>query len=156
MRAYMPIYLIGLVAAVYALMKLYGFVKGQIVYLVGRIGEKLRYVYPRQAFFYIVGHILLCTLAVGVLVGAFYLAMSVFLRPVSVFVEWVPEVLVSWQSISARFWELVRAQAQPVRYTTGEYAAVAFGAFLIRWGTMLFLIGLGLKSITLKQKGQGR
>ena len=57
------------------------------------------------------------------------------------FVEWVPEVLVSWGAIRGRFWELVNAASKPVNLMTAEMAELRFWAAILRWGAIAALIG---------------
>ena len=78
--------------------------------------------------------LLLCA-AAGV--GVCALLLKFFVSPVYVFTEWVPENLVSMDSILARIRENCAAAAAPVRYTTRELANIRFRAGALRWGTVL-------------------
>ncbi len=142
MRACMPLYLIALVVAVWALYRGFRLITALTVRFYNECRDRLKIVYPRQAAWYMLIRFLAVAGMIAAFAGLFWLVMWFFTRPVLVFVEWVPEELVSWGSIRTRFWELLEAAAQPVRYVTPEYAAVSFYAFLIRWGTILGLIGL--------------
>ena len=141
LRAYMPLYLIALVAAIWLLRGLYRLVIWCATRWFGQCRERLRAVYPRQAIMFIALRVAGFVLLIASVVASFWLIMRFFTHPVLVFVDWVPEVLVSWGAYRTRFWELLGAAATPVRHVTAEYTVVFFGAFLIRWGTILTLIG---------------
>jgi len=68
------------------------------------------------------------------------LLLRFFIQPVYVFTEWIPEDLVSMDSIITRFRELCAAAAKPVRYVTVEYAEIRFWAGLLRWGAILMVL----------------
>ena len=74
--------------------------------------------------------------------------MNFFVEPVLVFVEWVPEVLVSWAAITGRFWELVNAASKPVSLMTAEMAELRFWANILRWGVIAALIGWGMTALS--------
>ena len=88
-------------------------------------------------------------LAAAATLAACWALMNFFVEPVKVFVEWVPEVLVSFNSIRGRFWELTGAAAAPVTYVTAEMAELRFWAFLLRWGVIAALIGALLDRLVL-------
>lgn len=68
------------------------------------------------------------------------LLLSFFAQPVYVFTEWIPDDLVSMDSIISRIRELCAAAARPARYITREYALIRFYAGLMRWGTLCMLL----------------
>ncbi len=74
--------------------------------------------------------------------------MNVFIEPVLVFAEWIPEVLVSFSSIQGRFWELCAEAAKPISCMTAEMAELRFFAGFLRWGVIAMLIGLVMTLIT--------
>ena len=88
-------------------------------------------------------------LAAAATLAACWALMNFFVGPVMVFVEWVPEVLVSFNSIRGRFWEITGAAAAPVTYVTAEMAELRFWAFLLRWGVIAALIGALLDRLAL-------
>lgn len=100
----------------------------------------------------LLGYAAVRALAMLALVSATLLAcwglMNLFIQPVLVFTEWIPEVIVSLSSIQGRFWELCAAAAQPVSYMTAEMAEIRFYAGFVRWGVMTALIGLVMTLIT--------
>ena len=86
------------------------------------------------SFLQILGYALLAAAAYGVL--------ALTIRPMYVFTEWIPEVIVEWSKITARAQSLIEAAAAPVKYQTREYAAVRFYGALVRWGAICVLAGL--------------
>ena len=70
-----------------------------------------------------------------------WLLMNFFVEPVLVFVEWVPEVLVSGAAIRGRFWELVNAASKPVSFITAEMAELRMWGIILRCGVIAALIG---------------
>ena len=80
-------------------------------------------------------------LGYAVLVAAAYGVLALTIRPMYVFTEWIPEVIVEWSKISARAQALIEAAAAPVKYQTREYAAVRFYGALVRWGAVCALAG---------------
>ena len=94
---------------------------------------------------------LLQLLGYAVLAAAAYGVLTLTIRPMYVFTEWIPEVIVEWSKISARVQALVEAAAAPVKYQTREYAAVRFYGALVRWGAVCVLAG-GIVG----RRGEGR
>ena len=94
----------------------------------------------------------LMLLAAAATLAACWALMNFFVEPVTVFVEWVPEVLVSFGSIRGRFWELTGAAAAPVSFVTAEMAELRFWAFLLRWGVVCTLTGGLLSFVFPKEK----
>ena len=94
----------------------------------------------RMIGFYAAG-ILLGLVLIAATLGALS-AVTVFAaRPLLLFPEWVPENPAALSSILARFWSLAAEAAEPVRLSTEAAANLRFHAFLLRVGTLLFLIG---------------
>ena len=86
----------------------------------------------RQVF----GSAALWLLGLAAISGAAFALLSLLIEPLYVFTEWVPEVIVEWSSLEARFWELTTAMAKPVKVQTAEYARVCFFGTLLRWGVI--------------------
>lgn len=103
--------------------------------------------YVRQMIGFIALRALAMLLALAATLAACWALMNFFVEPVKVFVEWVPEVLVSLDAIRGRFWELTGAAAAPVSFVTPELAEVRFWAFALRWGVILALTGVLLCAI---------
>lgn len=62
-------------------------------------------------------------------------------RLMILFPEWVPENLVSPETIARRFRELTAAAAAPISFRTPELAVIRFWSGMIRWGLVLALLG---------------
>ncbi len=84
-------------------------------------------------------------LGYAVLIAAAYGILSLTIRPMYVFTEWIPEVIVEWTNISARAHELMAAAAAPVKYQTREYAAIRFYGAFARWGAICVLCALAVR-----------
>ena len=109
---------------------------------IGQIRERSLSCYPERMIFYTAGRLLgIAGLYAAAVAAGVALALLVS-QPMTVFPEWVPEVLVDPASIAKRFWELVSAAAQPRRWQTPEMAEIRFWSALIRWGTVLALLGV--------------
>ena len=81
-------------------------------------------------------------LGYAALVAAAYGVLRLTLRPMYVFTDWIPEVIVEWSKIAARAKALMTAAAAPLKYQTREYAAVRFYGALVRWGAVCVLAGM--------------
>ena len=58
----------------------------------------------------------------------------------TIFPEWVPEILVDPESIAKRFWDLTTAAAQPRQWRTPEIAEIRYWSGVVRWGTVILLM----------------
>ena len=76
-----------------------------------------------------------CT-ALGVMLFNF------IIRPIYIFPEWIPSVLVEWDEISKTFWRVWQGESMLIRWQTPEYNRVRFFTFVIAW--MSFGAGLVL------------
>ena len=115
--------------------------------------------YFRQLIGFAALRVLAMLLAAAATLAVCWGLMNFFVEPVKVFVEWVPEVLVSFASIRGRFWELAGDAARMVSLVTPELAALRFWAFVLRWGVIIALIGgvmTALKGVFPKKKPAGR
>lgn len=92
----------------------------------------------------LLGIVALCLLGYGALIGATYLLMVFSARPLYVFTEWVPENIVEWSSIAKVFWSLTAAAGRRVRVGTRELRVIEFWGGVLRWGTILALLGAAL------------
>ena len=141
MRAGMILRLIALVAVI----RLLGLWIGVLKRLGGAWLSDYRARSQTRYFRQLLGFVTLRVLAMALLCAATLAAcwglMNFFVQPVLVFVEWVPEVLVSFASIKGRFWELVNAASRPVSFVTAELAEVRFWSVILRWGVIMALIG---------------
>lgn len=81
-------------------------------------------------------------LGYAILIAAAYGVLALTIRPMYVFTEWIPEVIVEWSKITARAHSLMTQAAAPLKYQTREYATVRFYGALVRWGAVCVLIGL--------------
>jgi len=141
MRATMILRVIALVLALRLL--------GMWIGLLKRVGgawiedcrARMKRLYIRQMLGFVLARLLAAALVLAATLGACWALMTFFVAPVLVFVEWVPEVLVSYTAIRGRFWELVDAASRPVSLVTAELAEVHFWANILRWGVIFALIG---------------
>ena len=79
--------------------------------------------------------------------GAGWLLAKLLTDPMLVFTEWVPEELVSFDSIADRFRELTKAAARTVSLSTPELAVVRFWGGLLQWGVILALLGCAMSTL---------
>ena len=77
-------------------------------------------------------------------------------QPLYVFPEWVPENIVEWSSIAKVFWNLTASAAEPVRVGTRELRVIEFGGGLLRWGTVLALLGMAMRGNRRQEQGTVR
>ena len=105
------------------------------------IREELKRRYPRQMLGMMglrgVGMALVTALILGACAGLAIWATE----PMTVFPEWVPENLVSPEAIAGRFRELTASAAAPVQFRTPELAEIRLWSGILRWGTVLALLG---------------
>lgn len=97
---------------------------------------RLKVEYFRSMMRQVFGSAALWLLGLAAILGAAFALLSLLIEPLYVFTEWVPEVIVEWSSLEARFWELTTAMAKPVKVQTAEYARVCFFGTLLRWGVI--------------------
>lgn len=93
--------------------------------------------------------ILLSMVGYAALVGAAYLLMVFSSQPLYVFTEWVPENIVEWSSITKVFWSLTSDAARLVKVGTRELRVIEFWGGLVRWGTVLTLLGAATRGTRL-------
>lgn len=106
--------------------------------------ERLKTRYARDMAAGIAGSVLLLALLYGIWL-ALVSALAVFsIEPLYVFTEWVPEVIVEWNSLQSRFWALSSANASAVRCMSRETAVMELGQGLVRWGFAAYLLGLAI------------
>lgn len=79
------------------------------------------------------------------LIGLTWLLMVFSAQPLYVFTEWVPENIVEWSSLTKVFWSLTADAAKLLRIGTRELRTIEFWGGLVRWGTVLFLLGAALR-----------
>ncbi len=107
----------------------------------GEIREALKTRYPRQMPGMLglrgAGMVLLTAVTLAAWAGLVIWAAE----PMTVFPEWVPENLVSPEAIAGRFRELTAAAAAPVWFRTPELAEIRLWSGVLRWGTVLALLG---------------
>ena len=108
-----------------------------------RARSKVRY--PRQmaGYFLLRAGGITLLYAGAVALGAGLAVMAV--QPMTVFPEWVPEILVDPESVAKRFWDLTSAAARPRKWRTPEIAEIRFWSGAVRWGTVILLAGLWKK-----------
>lgn len=107
---------------------------------IAEISAKSKVSYVRQMIGYFLiraaGIALVYAVAIGI--GAALAGMVV--QPMTIFPEWVPEILVDPESIAKRFWDLTTAAAQPRQWRTPEIAEIRYWSGVVRWGTVILLM----------------
>ena len=133
-----------LIAGLYAMVGLFK----RMTALAGRWVEafrrRLKESYLKPLIPRLIGLIAMILLGYGALIGLTWLLMLFSAQPLYVFTEWVPENIVEWSSIVKVFWNLVGGAADLVRVGTRELRVIEFWGGLLRWGTVLFLLGAAL------------
>ena len=81
------------------------------------------------------------------LIGFGFLLAKLFTYPLTIFSEWVPEVIVEISSIKMRFWTLADEAAAAVRYLCRDACCTEMAKSLILWGTLSATIGLFLHHV---------
>lgn len=110
-----------------------------------RYARRLRVRYARELLPGMLGSAALCLLLYGALAGALFALAAFSIRPLYVFTEWVPEVVVELSSLQSRFFALSGANAAAVRCVTRSVCCVELGRGLLRWGFFAALLGLVLR-----------
>lgn len=134
-----------LIAGLYALVGLFRRMTRLAAGWIAGFREALKGSYFKRLIGKLAGIVALTLLGYGALIGATYLLMVFSVQPLYVFPEWVPENIVEWSSITRVFWNLVSAAAEPVRVATRELRVIEFWGGVLRWGTVLFLLGAALR-----------
>ena len=141
MRVTMILRIMGVLLGLYALGFALGVWNRRTVDLIkGWQQEVLRH-YFKTMLPSVIGWSLLQLMGYAVLALATFGVLRLTISPMYMFTEWVPEVIVEWNKIMARFEGLVTSAAAPVRYQTREYAAIRFYGALLRWGVVCLLCG---------------
>lgn len=103
--------------------------------------EEIRTQYFRRMFPRVAGRCALLLLGYAAILTAGYGVLTLTIRPMYVFTEWIPDVIVEWSSISARAGELIAAAAKPVSIRTPQLTEIRFWGALLRWGVICLLSG---------------
>lgn len=109
-----------------------------------RYAEALRTRYARSMLGGMTASFLLCFAGYAALLALTWALASFSIKPLYVFTEWVPEVIVEISSLVSRFWSLNAQSAAAVRYVSRDVCRVELGQGLLRWGMMAALLGLAL------------
>ncbi|MDO4548034.1 MAG: ABC transporter permease [Clostridia bacterium] len=141
MRAWMLARLLIVAFGMFALLRALRSVNSRLSAYIARLREELKTAYLRDmiaqvaksSFGFVLGYCVLAAL------GAFVL--SLLIKPMYVFTEWIPEVFVEWSSIWDRASRLIKDFARPVKLQTREMAAVSYYALILRWGVIALLAG---------------
>lgn len=110
---------------------------------------ELRTKYVRQLLIRIVGDVLLLMAGYGACIGAGFLLMQFLAQPLTIFPEWVPEVIVEISSLKTRFWSLAWEGASAVRCLCRDAFRIQLGGTLILWGVLTAALGFLLRMIPL-------
>ena len=144
-----------LVTAIRLLTAWFSFSAGKSRKWLDQIRERRETAYLRQ----MAGFVLIRGLGIVLLFGAGIAAAGSLAAmagaTMQAFPEWVPEILVEPESIAQRFWELTAAAAAPAQWKTPELAEIRFWSAVIRWGTVLFLLGKWERRERQKKAGKG-
>ena len=153
-RAMLPLLVVFVILAVWLLKRLFSRAGhyGRIQIEKVRAESKKRYTLPLLP--YAIGHLLPAGLLIALLVAAGYGVAILAISPLKIFPEWIPETLGEYTSWIDRFWALVGQAAEPVNIRTPELARLQLWSGLIRWGTLLFLLGAAKKTLTGFIKGR--
>ena len=119
---------------------------------IGRLKERLEREYFKKLVFRCILEVLTGCIIMAAALVVCYLAMSFFIRPLTVFTEWVPDNLVSFASIRNRFYELCADNAEAVRYTSRELAEIRLWSNVLRWCVLSCLTGLLMTIWSVKRK----
>ena len=152
MRAGMILRLIALAVALRLLGMWLGALKRAGAQFILEYRARMKEAYFSKVIGFALSRALAMLLAAAATIAVCWGLLSFFVEPMMVFVEWVPEVLVSFDSIRGRFWELAGAAAAPISYVTAEMAELRFWAFLLRWGVIMALTGALLTGVFPKKK----
>lgn len=112
-----------------------------------RYAEALRTRYARSMLGGMIASFLLCAAGYAALLAFTWALASFSIKPLYVFTEWVPEVIVEISSLVSRFWSLNAQNAAAVRYVSRDVCRVELGQGLLRWGMMAALLGLSLHGV---------
>ena len=144
MGAAMPLRWALLIAGVSLLLALLRRMNALALGRLCRHREQLRLRYARELAPDMAASALLFVLGYGA-IGALAAALAVFsVRPLLVFTEWIPEVIVEMSSLRSVFWSLNDASAAAIRCVTREVCALELGRGLLRWGFGALLLGLAM------------
>lgn len=116
----------------------------------GRIcyyAEQLRTRYARNMLGGMAASFLFCAAGYAALLALTWALASFSIKPLYVFTEWVPEVIVEISSLVSRFWSLNAQNAAAVRYVSRDVCRVELGQGLLCWGMMAALLGLSLHGV---------
>lgn len=103
--------------------------------------------YARDLFPSMAASTLMCLALYALLAAAAFLLARFSIEPLYVFTEWVPEVVVEFNSLASRFWALNDANAAAVRYMSARACALELGQGLFRWGFAATLLGWALHGV---------
>ena len=159
MRAVIVLRFIALAVALWLMKAWIGVLKRRGEGWLAECRARIKTCYFSRMIGFALARVLALLAAAAITLALCWALMNFFVQPVKVFVEWVPEVLVSLDSIRGRFWELTGAAARPVSFVTPELAELRFWAFLLRWGVILALVGVlmgALKGIFPKEEAAKR
>ena len=111
---------------------------------VGRFRQRLKQSYLKALLPRLLGLIAVILLGYAALIGLTWLLMVFSAQPLYVFTEWVPENVVEWSSLTKVFWSLTADAAKLLRIGTRELRVIEFWGGLVRWGTVLALLGAAM------------
>ena len=144
MRAGMALRFVALCLSVRLMMMWVKRLKAIASALREQIRLRLKVRYLRESIPFVAVRALACLALTALTLGAAYGLLVFFLEPATVFVEWVPDKLVSFASIAERFWELTSQAGKPVSFVTAELARVRLLSSLLHFGAVCALTGLAL------------
>lgn len=108
---------------------------------------ELRTRYVRSLLPAMIRSAICAVLGYAALIGLGFLLARLFTDPLTVFPEWVPEVIVEIRSLQMCFWSLANESSAAVRFLCRDACRVELAGGLILWGTLTVSIGLLLHHV---------
>ena len=144
MRRFILPRIVLLIVGLYAMLGLFKRATELVMRWFGGFKQDLSRHYFKELVLRLTRLILQTLLLYGALIGATWLLLVFSAQPLYVFTEWIPENFVEWSSISEVFRNLTADAANLQRFATRELRILEFWGGLMRWGTVLILLGAAL------------
>ena len=142
-----------LIVGLYAMIGLFRRATDRVMGWFGGFKQDLSRHYFKELIPRLLRLILQSILLYGALIAVTWLLLVFSAQPLYVFTEWVPENFVEWSSISEVFRNLTADAANLHRFATRELRILEFWGGLMRWGTVLILLGAALLPKRVKRDG---
>ena len=142
LAALMPLWLIACAFGFYALRMLWRRLRAAAVRQRDRIREDLREQYASRVAPKAALRVLLILLLLAAWLGAAWLLLSLFVRPLYTFTDWIPDSPADPASVAACVRNLLMSSAFSAAYLNCTASALKAASFLICAGSLAFLAGL--------------